>query len=237
MFEGTFFSSVDPLLAAFTPELDARVITLLHTFADGSAAGRLRLVPNALPDPTPTQLRLRPRQGRHLRHTPDEITGRGVSCADGYRPSPGEPLALYFGAVVLDWPAGDFVLGLDSFRRDSRTLSPSVDAGPVCRVADPPILNAALLNHSCHDATVALRRPPELLSCALPCAVAYAKHDLPPGCRLLWDYDGGPRRGGCAFTVDHTRSVELGREGIATFPCACRSPAPCPRNRYFWTPP
>ena len=232
MFEGQFFSSHDPRLDAFTPDLDYRVASLFPPAVDR---------PNPQPQQPPliglgrgnSQRRAALRQGRHLRLLPDELTGRGVACADGYRPEPGEPLALYFGTVVLDWPPGDFVLGLGSFRRGSCTLAPSVDAGLVCRVADPPIINAALFNHSCRDATVVLRRPPELYDCALPCAVAYAKAGQPAGCRLLWDYDGGARSGNRAFTVDQARSVALRLEGIETFPCACRAPAPCPRRRWF----
>ena len=203
-----FFTSGDRRLDAFTHELDARVARLFPEFVDGSAAARLRLLP-------------------------DQPTGRGVSLADGYRPAKDEALAIYFGQVVLDWPPGDFVLALQPFRRASRTWLPFVDAGPYCRAPDPSPLNAALCNHSCHDSTVCLRRPRELADCALPCAVAYAKAGMAPGSRLLWDYDGGARSGINAFTVDFDRSVELHQSGVESVPCACRLGLPCPRSRWF----
>jgi hypothetical protein len=208
MFSGLFFSSDDPGLEPHVRELDARVAALFPEFTDGRAAARLR-----------------------LHH--DEFSGRGVSLADGLQPTPDTALALYYGCVVAGWPTGDYVLALPSFRRDGRSWHPSVDASARCRTRRPTPLNAAMFNHTCHNATVALRRPPELRDCPLPCAVAYPTADLRPGGPLLWDYDGGARHGNSGFSVDLARSLELRGEGIDCAPCSCRGPVSCPRARWF----
>ena len=148
MFSGLFFSSDDSGLEPHVRELDARVAALFPEFTDGRAAARLR-----------------------LRH--DEFSGRGVSLAEGLQPAPDTALALYYGRVAAGWPTGDYVLALPSFRRDGRSWHPSVDASAHCRTRRPTPLNAAMFNHTCHNATVVLRRPPELRDCPLPCAVAY----------------------------------------------------------------
>jgi hypothetical protein len=50
---------------------------------------------------------------------------------------------------------------------------------------------------------------------------------------LLWDYDGGARRGNSGFSVNLARSLELRAEGVDSVPCACRGVLPCPRSRWF----
>ncbi len=164
---------------------------------------------------------------------PDEFTGRGVALAAGYHPPADTVLALYYGHVVAGWSSGDFVLGLPSFRAGGRSWHPSVDAAAICRTPSPPACNAALFNHKCHDATVVLRRPAELRGCALACVAAYPSAALQPGGRLLWDYDGGARRGNSGFSVDLARSLELRAEGVDSVPCACCGALPCPRSRWF----
>jgi hypothetical protein len=192
----------------YVEQLEERLSQVFPEFFNGSAAARLRL-------------------------RPDELNRRGLSLADGYRPAKGTPLALYFGQVVLDSPGGDYVLALDSFQREGRVWCPSVDAGPACRMPNPRLVNAALCNHSCHGATVRLRRPPELYGCALPCAVAYAADDMPLGGHLLWDYDGGSRVGNGTFSVDTALSIALSQAGVGTVRCGCSGLEPCPRNRWF----
>jgi hypothetical protein len=173
----------------------------------------------------------------YLRLMPDELTGRGVALADGYRHPTNTALALYFGHVVSGWSTGEFVLDLPTFRADGRTWHPSIDAAAACRTPNPPACNAALFNHTCHDATVVLRQPDSetLRGCAasLSCATAYPTAALQPGGRLLWDYDGGARRGNSGFSVDLARSLELRSTGVDSVPCACRWAAPCPRGRWF----
>ena len=208
MFQGRLFSSAVDGLEPFVAELDDYVSTHFPEFFDGTAARRLRL-------------------------QPDELTGRGVALAPGYSPAKDTPLAIYFGDVVLDQPPGDFVLALPSFRRAHRYWSPSVDAAACCRVANPGLLNAALLNHSCHETSVCLRRPLPWRGGPLSCAVAYAKDGTPPGARLVWDYDGGAAPGSRAFSIDLAMRQELLAEGIASVPCACRGLLPCPRGRWF----
>ena len=208
MYHGSFFTSDVPGLAAHVRTLDERLAALFPELADGRAAGRLRLCP-------------------------DELTGRGVSLADGYRPELGTALALYSGHVVADWPLGDYVLSLPPFRRDGRTWHPSVDAAVRCRTRQPPLCSAALFNHSCHDATGSLRRPAELRDCPLSCAVAYPTAELQAGGRLLWDYDGGAPLGNAAYSMDLSGSLQLRAEGFASVPCACRGAQPCPRQRWF----
>jgi hypothetical protein len=211
MFRGRFFSSDVPGLVPFVTELDARVGCEFPYFLNGKAERRLRLVP-------------------------DELTGRGVELAKGAAVTKDLPLALYAGRVVLDGPPSDYVLALPAFRRDRHTWSPSVDAGALRAEDNPSPLNAALLDHACHNATVRLWRPSQLRDCALPCAFAFALGGLRDGCRLTWDYDGGRRSGNAGFTVDLQRSLELRDEGIATVPCACLRNRPCPRGRWFRVP-
>jgi hypothetical protein len=208
MFDGTSFSSGHSGLEAHVQELDERAVTLFPGLSDGRASARLRL-------------------------RPDELTGRGVFLADGYRPDADTVLALYFGCVVAGWTTGDYVLALPSFRKGRRTWHPSVDAAASCRTSNPPLCNAALFDHSCHDATVALRRPAELRGCPLPCAAAFPTAALRPGGRLLWDYDGGSRRGNNGFPVDLACSLELRGEGVDFVPCACRGLLACPQGRWF----
>ncbi len=61
MFHGSFFTSDVPGLVAHVQDLNDRLAALLPELADGRAASRLRF-------------------------RPDELTGRGFSLADGYRP-------------------------------------------------------------------------------------------------------------------------------------------------------
>ena len=208
MFTGALFSCDDQGLNPHVRELDARVAALFPEFTDGRAAARLR-----------------------LHH--DGPSGRGVSLAEGFQPGPDTALALYHGSVVAGWTTGDYVLALPSFRRDGRSWHPSIDAATRCRTRRPNPTNAALFNHTCHSATVVLRRPPELRDCPLSCAVAYPTAALQPGGPLLWDYDGGARRGNGGFSVDLAQSLELRGEGTACVPCSCRGPMSCPRARWF----
>ena len=208
MFQGRLFSSGDLDLDPYVAELDAYVFTRFPEFFDGTAERRLRL-------------------------QPDELTGRGIALAPRYSPAKDTPLAIYFGDVVLGQPPGDFVLALPSFRRAHRTWSPLVDAGARCRVADPGLLNAALFNHSCQEATVCLQKPLRWGGGPLSCAVAYAKDGIPPGGRLLWDYDGGAHPGSSAFSINLATRQELLAAGIDSVPCACRAHLPCPRGRWF----
>ena len=208
MFQGLFFSSGDDRLDLYVQELDGRLAAEFPEFVDGSAARRVRLCP-------------------------DEYTGRGAEIAAGVVTTKDMPLAPYAGRVVLDWPPSDYVLELSCFRRAGRQWHPCIVAGPLCRMADPDPLNAALFNHSCQESSVRLRRPAGLLGCALPCAVAFAPAGLTEGCPLTWDYDGGLRSGNGAFTVDRARSLELRLAGVDTVPCACRRSLPCPRDRWF----
>ena len=207
-----FFWTEDPGLVPFVTELDARVAAAFPEFVDGRAERRLRLVP-------------------------DQVSGRGVELAEGATVSKGDPLAIYAGRVVLEAPASDYVLALPSFRRKGVTWDASVDAGYLRTAATPALINAALLEHTCHNATVRLGRPPGLNDCALPCAVAFALDSLGPGRRLKWDYDGGQRAGNGGFTVDLQRSLELRNEGVDTVPCGCQPGGLCPRGRWFRVPP
>ncbi len=214
MFTGTLFSSSDPDLDAHVQELDERVALIFPEFADGRASAHLRL---------------------------DEFLGRGVFLAPGYLPPAGKALAFYFGPVVESrWTTVPRA-------NSSWTSLPSawVGAPGTLRSTQPPSagpplpplgtrrFNAALFNHTCHGATVVLRQPVELRNCRLPCVAAYPTDALQPGGPLLWDYDGGARRGNGAFSVDLARSLELRAEGIDSVPCACRGTLPCPRSRWF----
>jgi hypothetical protein len=137
MFHGRFFSTDDQGLDPFVRELNARVALAFPEFLDGTAEQRLRLVP-------------------------DQITGRGIELATGAHVTKDMPLAPYAGRVVLDGPPSDYVLALPTFRRAGRTWAPSVDAGELRTAVDPSPLNAALLDHACHNATVRLWRPSSL---------------------------------------------------------------------------
>ena len=212
MFGGRFFSTEDPGLVPFVTELDARVAVVLPEFVDGRAERRLRLVP-------------------------DQVFGRGVELADGATVAKGDPLAIYAGRVVLEVPSSDYVLALPSFRREGVTWAASVDASHLRTAVAPSLINAALLEHTCHNATVRMGRPSSLQACALPCAVATALDTLNGARRLKWDYDGGQRVGNSGFTVDLRRSLELRNEGVDTVACGCQPGGLCPRGRWFRVPP
>jgi hypothetical protein len=212
MFHGRFFSAEAPGLVPFVRELDDRVVAVFPEFLDGSAEQRLRLVP-------------------------DQITGRGVELADGATVTKDSPLAIYAGNVVLEVPSSDYVLALPRFRRAGFSWDTSVDASHLRTDAAPSLINAALLEHTCHNATVRLCRPSSLRDCAMPCAVALALDSLSGGRRLKWDYDGGQRAGNNGFTVDLKRSLELRNEGVDTVACGCRPGGLCPRGRWFRVPP
>jgi hypothetical protein len=137
MFCGRFFSAEDPGLVPFVSELDARVAVAFPEFVDGRAERRLRLVP-------------------------DQVSGRGVELADGASVAKDDPLAIYAGRVVLEVPSSDYVLALPSFRRKGVTWDASVDASHLRTDVAPPLINAALLEHTCHNATVRLGRPTSL---------------------------------------------------------------------------
>ncbi len=96
MFVGTLFSSSDSGLDAHIRTIDERAPLLFPEFVGGRAPAHLRLMP-------------------------DELTGRGVALAAGYRPTADTALALYFGHVVAEWPTGEFVMALPTFRADGRT--------------------------------------------------------------------------------------------------------------------
>jgi hypothetical protein len=213
MFHGRFFSTDVLGLDPFVRELDARVALAFPAFLDGTAEQRLRLVQ-------------------------DQVTGRGVEVAAGALIIKDMPLAPYAGRVVLDGPPSDYVLALPTFRRAGHTWSPSVDAGELRTAVRPSlqVLNAALLDHACHTATLRLWRPPclrDCAACALPCAVAFALDGLSGGRRLTWDYDGGRPSGNRGFTVDYARSLELRNEGIDTVACGCQPGGLCLRGRWF----
>jgi hypothetical protein len=174
---------------------------------------------------------------RRLRSVPDQISGRGVELAEGATVTKDTPLAIYAGSVVLEVPSSDYVLALPSFRRKGVTWDTSVDASHLRTAVAPSLINAALLEHTCHNATVRLGRPPSLRACALPCAVAVALDGLSGGRRLKWDYDGGRRVGNSGFTVDLQRSLELRNEGVDTVACGCQPGGLCPRRRWFRVPP
>ena len=211
MSRGHFFSTDDPGLVPFVTELDAGVVVAFPEFADGRAARKLRLVP-------------------------DQVSGRGVELAEGASVTKGDLLAIYAGRVVLEVPSSDYVLALPSFRRKGVTWDASVDASHLRTEVAPSPINATLLEHTCHNATVRLGRPSSLLACALPCAVAVALDTLSGGRRLKWDYDGGHRVGNSGFTVDLQRSLELRSEGVDTVACGCQPGGPCPRGRWFRVP-
>jgi hypothetical protein len=205
MFGGRFFRSADGPLATFVRELDEGIASAFPEFVDGSAAARVVLRPN-------------------------QLTGLGVALADGVRFRQPTAVGLYFGDVADDVPLGEYVLALPHLRRSMRSYHPTIDAERPCRSPEPPPLNVAMYNHSCHDNTVRVR-PVRVGGCALPCVVAYALPDLPNGSPLLWDYDGGLRSG--AFSVGPRERAALQADGVDFVPCACRGLLPCPRGRWF----
>lgn len=171
---------------------------------------------------------LEPSSHPALRLKTDQITGRGVFLADGATVPRDEPLAVYFGEVILGPADGEYVMELRRFRRLGRPLDLAIDAGPYCRRANPSPGNVALFNHACLDRTVELRYLPDL---ALPCVVAYPSPALRGGQELRFSYDGGLRSG--PYTIDTPGRDQLVADGVASVPCACRRPAPCPRGRWM----
>ena len=205
MYSGRFFRSADGPLATFVRELDESIASTFPEFVDGSAAARVVL-------------------------RPDQLTGQGVALADGVRFRRPTAVGLYFGDIAEAVPLGEFVLVLPHFRRGMRSYHPTIDAERLCRLPEPPPLNVAMYNHTCHDATARVRSV-RVGSCALPCVVAYALPDLPNGSRLVWDYDGGLSRG--AFSVGPHERAALQASGVTFGPCACRGVLPGPRSRWF----
>ena len=208
VFRGHFFSTTVARLGPHLRDLEASLARLLPELFDGTVAGRL--VP-------------------HL----DPAAGPGVAVAPGYSLRRGTVVGLYFGDVLdsAHLPRGDYVLDLDRVRRGGRSLRILIDGARRCSRrggAVPDLRNAALLNHTCWDATVRLGR---LARCTFPCAIAYTTRRLEAGDLLRWDYDGG--RPGSAFTVDAAEGARLLAQGVTCVPCACRGGQPCPRQRWF----
>jgi hypothetical protein len=108
-YQGTFFSTTVPMLAPAVRVLDESVPRRLHNFADGSAAARLVLLP-------------------------DTGMERGVALAPGVRFSKGDIVALYYGEIAADYPAGDYSLGIGQFRVAGCSLDLSIDATIPCRL-------------------------------------------------------------------------------------------------------
>ena len=80
-------------------------------------------------------------------------------------------------------------------------------------------LNMGLYNDTCHDTTEHVQQRWHN-GCALPCAVAYAPHNLRGSTNLHWDYDWGHTSRGCrAFTVGQRGSTALAFDGVDTVPC------------------
>ncbi len=116
-FQGTFFSTKVPMLVSAVCDLDESVP---RRFANGSAAARLVLLQ-------------------------DTGMGRGVVLAPGIRVSKGDIVAVYYGEIAVDYPAGDYSLGIGQFRVAGRSLDLSIDAIVPCRHSSPDVANAALL--------------------------------------------------------------------------------------------
>ena len=207
-FRGRFFSTTSARLAPHVRALEAVLADILPELFDGTVVRRL---------------------APHV----DPLAGRGVAVAQGPPLPRGTVVGIYFGDFV-DSPAlprGDYALGLGRVRRGGHVFHLSVDVSRCCsghNGAGPDLLNAAMFNHSCSEASVRLGRPPH---CPFPCAVAYTTRVLVAGEPLRWNYDGARPSGG--FTVDLAESILLRARGVVCVPCACRGDHPCPRGRWF----
>ena len=207
-FRGRFFTTYSARLGPHLRALEASLSRSLPELFDGTVAGRL--APHD-----------------------DPLAGPGVVVAPGHSLRRGTVVGLYFSDVLdsAHLPRGDYVLDLDRVRRGGRSLRILIDGARRCSRrggAVPDLRNAALLNHTCWDATVRLGR---LARCAVPCAIAYTTRRLGAGDLLRWDYDGG--RPGSAFTVDAAEGARLLAQGVTCVPCACQGGQPCPRQRWF----
>ena len=138
-FRGRFFTTTVARLGPYVRDLESTLARILPEIFDGTVAGRLV----AYDDP---------------------LVGRGVAVAPGPPLPRGTVVGLYFGSLVdsASTPRGDYALDLGRLRRGGRVFRLSVDAARCCRRHDgaaPALLNAAMLNHTCWDASVRLGRP------------------------------------------------------------------------------
>ena len=199
----TFFSTAEPDLRAWVAAADAAVPSLLGRVLDPAAPPLVRLYES-------------------------RTTGRGVELAPGAWVPKGTPLGLYFGDICRSPASDEYALELGRFWRRGQPFDLVVDAAAACRSPAPSPANVALYAHSCLDYTVtlsAVRVGP------LPCTLARARYDLRGGQALTWNYDG--RQRGTAYTFTGPDLALLGALGHSAVPCACRSPAPCPRSRWL----
>ena len=202
--QGHFFATTVARLGPHLRDLEASLARLLPELFAGTVAGRL--VPQ-----------------------PDPLAGPGVAVAPGHPLRRGTVVGLYFGDVLdsAPLPRGGYVLDLSRVWRGGRALRLLIDGARRCSRRGGAVLdlrNAALLDHTCWDASVRLGR---LARCAFPCAAAYTTRRLEAGDLLRWDYDGG--RHGWAFTVDAAEGARLQAQGVTRVPCACRGGQPCSR--------
>jgi hypothetical protein len=204
-FRGTYFSTLDPELAARVAAADGLAPGLLSPVLDSRARSIVRLYEHP-------------------------ATGWGVVLADGASAPAGSLLGLYFGDICREPEpsSAEYALELPHFWSGAERLDLFVDAAASCQGPDPSPVNAAMYAHSCRDATMVLsatRLGP------MPCIVARSRADLRGGQALTWNYDGHGQ--GSAYTIDRHRRAELLAEGVAMVPCACRSPTPCPRSHWL----
>ena len=202
-FQGLYFSTSEPDLADLVAAADGPAPALLAPLLDGGARPVVRLYEHP-------------------------VTGWGVAMAGGASAPAGSVLGLYFGDICSEPSSAEYALELPHFWSGDVRLDLFVDAATSCQGPDPSPVNAAMYAHSCRDATMALSAT-RLGS--LPCIVARARYALRGGQALTWNYDGHGQ--GSAYTVDRHRYTELLAEGAALVPCACRTPAPCPRSRWL----
>ena len=206
MFRGRFFSTCEPDLLEWTRELDDGVGLEFPDFLDDRAARRVVL-------------------------RPDEFTGRGVCLADGVPRDHRIPVGFYHGMVRTWTPQDDYVLAVRTFRRGGSSWRLSLDAGSLCRRANPSPINVALYNHTCGEASVQLSWS---RASTIPLALAFAPAGLPPGSRLRWNYDGLGRAAADRFTMSQPERDAWVLDGFEAAACACARPLfPCPRNRWF----
>ena len=171
---------------------------------------------------------------RGLVHRLSETTGLGTYVADGCTIAHGTRLVVHWGHVTPSPPASSLhVLDLPPTHHGGDMIALSVDASLSCLRGDPPVAQAALLNHKCEDPTCAASW---IWSdgCTLPIMVCTSRRSLRGGSELTYNYDSHLRHG--AYTLGPDEAFALALRGITTRPCLCEGPAACPRLRSFPAP-
>ena len=162
-------------------------------------------------------------------------TGLGVFIRRGRSVCRGTRLVAFWGELTLEpHSRSRYVFELPATRLHGRRcrVRPYVDARLACLRGDPPVDQAAMLNHCCRQSDPTVRavwaRHP---SSTLPIMVGEARRFLRGGTELTYDYDAGFSFG--PFTLNRLEAALAQSLDPRPQPCRCAGLAPCPRDRFL----